>query len=353
MEYYLECDRCGRVYKSNYESSLCQKCNSILEVFFSRTPKAPPPKSTSFWDYKDMLPDGDYHRYEVGGTRLIEAHNSRKLLLKLEIENPTRSFKDRGSVVEIAKAKEYGYEEVVCASTGNMAYSIAYYAKLAGLASKIFVSKDANRDKIADIRSTHDANVTRVNGDFTKAQARAEAYARRNRAFLTGDYCYRKEGQKTIAYEIIYAHPNITHIVVPVGNATLFSATFKALKEMQAVRKLEKLPKLIAVQSEKTAPLSQAFKNKTEVKYIKPTTKADAIAVGYPTYGNHALEALHETGGTCITVTDAAMEEEQRRFFDEYGLVAELAGVASIVAARKLKLGKAEKAVIIVSGGNV
>jgi threonine synthase len=234
-----------------------------------------------------------------------------------------------------------------------MAYSIAYYAKLAGIDSKIFISNNANRDKVADIRSTHDADITRVNGDFTKAQKSAEAYARRNKVFLTGDYCYRKEGQKTVAYEIIYMLPNTTHIIVPVGNATLFTAIFKALKEMQALRKIKRLPKLIAVQSDSTAPLALAFKNKTRVKYIRPTTKADAIAVGYPTFGDKALDALRQTKGTCITITDKAMKEEQKRFLDEYGLVAELAGVAGIAAARKLRLNKTDKAVIIVTGGNV
>jgi threonine synthase len=353
MEYYLKCDQCGEVYKSSFEHQLCGRCNSLLEVVYSELPKAPTQKNVSFWDYENLLPNSNYYRYEVGGTKLIGAHNSENLTLKLEIENPTRSFKDRGSVVEIAKAKEYGYGKVVCASTGNMAYSIAYYAKLAGITSKIYVSKNANRDKIAEIRSTHDADIVRVNGDFTKAQARAEAYARRNRVFLTGDYCYRKEGQKTVAYEIIHALPETTHIIVPVGNATLFTAIFKALKEMQAIRKMTKLPKLIAVQSDRTAPVALAYKNRTRVKYVKPTTKADAIAVGYPTYGDHALEALRQTNGTCITVPDEAMKKEQKKFFEEYGLVAELAAVAGIVAARRIKLGKAEKAVIIVTGGNV
>lgn len=353
MEYFLKCDQCGGVYKNSFEYQLCEMCRSLLEVVYPQLPKAVPKKTTSFWDYENLLPNCNYHHYEVGGTKLIDAHHSENIALKLEIENPTRSFKDRGSIVEIAKAKEYGYDKVVCASTGNMAYSIAYYAKLAGITSKIYVSKNANRDKIADIRSTHDADIVRVKGDFTEAQARAEAYARRHRVFLTGDYCYRKEGQKTIAYEIIHALPETTHIIVPVGNATLFTAIFKALKEMQAMHRITKLPRLIAVQSDRTAPIAQAYKNRTRVKYVKPTTKADAIAVGYPTYGDHALETLRRTNGTCITVPDEAMKKEQKTFFEEYGLVAELAAVAGIVAARKIKLRKTEKAVIIVTGGNV
>lgn len=80
-----------------------------------------------------------------------------------------------------------------------------------------------------DIKGTHDAKIVRVDGDFTKAQGLAEGYAHKNSAFLAGDYCYRKEGQKIIAYEAVLQLGNINSIIVPVGNATLISGIYKGL----------------------------------------------------------------------------------------------------------------------------
>lgn len=346
MEYTLECTKCGEKYGSSYPHQTCAKCNGLLEVFYRGNAKA---KGTSFWDYENMLPKGRYAHYELGGTRLIRSNDNDGLFLKLEIENPTRSFKDRGSVIEVGKAKEYGHDEVVCASTGNMAYSIAYYAKLLGLRVKVFISSDANKDKIEDIRKTHDADITQIDGDFTKAQAVAERYAKKRDAFLAGDYCYRKEGQKTVTFEVMSKSPDATHIIVPVGNATLISGMFKALREMQ----IKEMPKIIGVQSERCMPLVRSFNTHNAIKYERPKTRADAIAVGFPTFGEQALEGIRATGGRAVSVSDSELEKEKKAFYKEYGLIAELAGVAGIVAARKLKLGKNDKAIAIISGGNI
>ncbi len=352
MRYHLECRSCGAEYGHRSPYQVCQGCGAVLDVVYESMVRPPRKAGASFWDYETLLPDGRYKHYELGGTPIICPRGSR-LMLKLEIDNPTKSFKDRGSVVEIGKAHEYGFSEVVCASTGNMAYSIAYYAKLAGLTARVYISDNANKDKLNDIRAVGDAEVVRVNGDFTKAQKEAERYARRSDAFLAGDYCYRKEGQRIMAYEIMVQVKGVTHIIVPVGNATLLGGMIKAIAEMKAVGAIGRTPKIIAVQAERTAPLARAFRLNEKVRYIKPTTRADAIAVGYPTFGDEAVSGLRKLGGGVVTVTDAEMEYEAKRFFDEHGLVAELAGAASIAAWRKLKLPETALPVAVVSGGNV
>ncbi len=351
MKYHLECIACGSEYGHRSPYQVCQECGSVLEVVYEGIIR-PPKLGKAFWDYEQILPDGVYKHYELGGTNLIKAKAS-GLRMKLEIENPTRSFKDRGSVVEISKAHEYGYSEVVCASTGNMAYSIAYYAKLAGLSARVYISSNASKDKLNEIRAVGDADVVRVNGDFTKAQKEAERYARRNCAFLTGDYCYRKEGQRTIAYEIMAQAPSATHIIVPVGNATLLSGIIKAIAEMQVANPTRRIPTIVAVQAARTDPFVRAFKTRRKVRYTKPVTKADAIAVGYPTFGDGAVSGLRKLKGTAVAVTDEEMKVEAERFFNEYGLVAELAGVASIAAWRKLRLSKSAVPIAVISGGNV
>jgi threonine synthase len=266
--------------------------------------------------------------------------------VKLEIENPTGSFKDRGSVVEIAKASEYGYRNVVCASTGNMAYSIAYYAKLYDIKAKIFISHDANEDKIRKIRSVGNAEIERVDGDFNKALKLAEAYSKRSGAFLTGDYCYRQEGQRTIAYELANQLGGITDVIVPVGNATLISGMLKAYSEF------DKAPRVIGVQSSSCKPLFDAFNGKP-LRYEAPRTKADAIAVGLPTFGEQALDLIRKSKGMIVTVSDIEMAREQKRFYEEFGRFVELAGAASIAAYRKIKTNRKGRVVAVITGGNV
>ena len=221
MRYHLRCLECDSTYSMEYPRQLCDKCGGILEVVYLEEPNTKILRK-DFWSYETFLPDSSYKHYKLGNTTMLRGKEE-NLFFKLEMENPTKSFKDRGSVVEIRKALDYGYDEVVCASTGNMAYSIAYYAKLAGIRTTIFVSKNANWLKIRNIRETRDAKIIRVDGDFTEAQGRAMKYAKRMKAFLAGDYGYRKEGQKTLLYEIMAELPNAANILVPVGNFRLLS----------------------------------------------------------------------------------------------------------------------------------
>ncbi len=352
MKYRLVCSACGIEYNSSEAIQACRDCNAFLEVVYNGIGRMPR-EAEEFWDFEDLFPDGKYRHYEVGFTRLIDSVEEEGLQLKLEIGNPTRSFKDRGSVIEIAKAAEYGYKEVVCASTGNMAYSIAYYARLYGMKARVFIGGKANEDKIADIGKVGNAEIVRVKGDFNTALSLSEDYSRKRRAFLTGDFCYRKEGQKTLAYEIVLGCPEVTHIIVPVGNATLISGMYKALAQMKAAGAIRRMPRLVAVEAERCMPLVRAFRSGKEVRYERPKTNADAIAVGFPTFGAQALAALEKTGGVAIAVSENEMKLAQREFYRDYGLVAELAGVASIAAFKKLRLRRKEKAVAVISGGNV
>jgi len=352
MKYTLRCSKCGASYPSSYNKQICGKCNGNLEVIYNGKPHAHKNPS-SFWDFEGVLPDGNYKHYFVGLTPLVRHNIHKNLYLKLELMNPTKSFKDRGSVVEVAKAREYKYHEIACASTGNMAYSIAHFAKLYGLRSHIFISNNANKDKINDIKLTHDAFITQVDGDFNKALDAAASFASSHGAFLAGDYCYRQEGQKTIAYEIISQLPEVSNIIVPVGNATLISGIFRALLEMRQMKILKQLPRLIAVQASGSAPLLMPFRHGTEIIHITPHTKADAIAVGYPTFGFQALTALKATKGVLITVTDKEMQAAQSALFTEEGLIAELGGVASLAAYKKIKNSLSGNSVAIISGGNV
>ena len=347
MRYSLVCNNCNKKYNSNYDSQICKSCKGILEVIYDR-PMHFPNKFKGFWDFEKNMPDSDYLHYELGNTKIMDYYGN---FLKLEFYNPTKSFKDRGSVIEIAKANEYKYDEIVCASTGNMAYSLAYYAKLAGIKVRVFISKNANKDKIRYIKDVHDATITKIDGDFTLAQSEALKYSDKNNAFLTGDYCYRKEGQKSIAYELAYQINKIDCIVAPIGNATLFSALYKAFIELKKAGMIKNMPKMIGVEAEQCAPIARSL-NKKRLMYIKPNTDADAIAVGMPTYGIDAIHAIKKTNGDIITVSESEIYREQKLFYEKYGLIVELGGIASLAGYNKIDK-KSPNTVILLTGGNI
>ncbi|MEM0107039.1 MAG: pyridoxal-phosphate dependent enzyme [Candidatus Micrarchaeaceae archaeon] len=345
MKYHLRCNSCGAEYESSYASQICEKCSGILEVIYDGKLHFPS-NAMSFWDYEGLMPSGSYKHFMLSPTPLVKESN--QAYIKLETVNPTHSFKDRGSVIEVAKASEYGFNEIVCASTGNMAYSVAYYAKLFGIKAKIFVSEGVTRDKARYIRDTHDANVTRVNGDFTEAQRHAINYSKRMKAFLTGDYCYRKEGQKTLGYELL--GKGISNIIMPIGNATLFTAVYKAAKEALASKFIKYLPALYGVEASGCAPIANAIKANARIKYIKPNTKADAIAVGFPTYGEEAIAIIKEKGGI-FTVNDSELAAMQKKFLYKYGITSELGGIAAYAAYSNNHFGATTA--IVITGANI
>ena len=351
MKYHLICMSCSREYDEDYPSQICKACSGILDVVYESIPKIANSEAT-FIDYEKVLPEGRYPKYLVGNTRLCQSPSKKNVFLKMEIENPTHSFKDRGSIIEISKAEEYGFSEVVCASTGNMAYSITYYARLFGMKAKIFLSNDANKDKVYYIKSLGDADVQRIDGDFNKAQEAAIKYAQKNNAFLSGDYCYRKEGQKIIAYEIVAEQPKIEKIFVPVGNATLLSGILRAVKEMKSSGRMNSIPLIIGVQSSGCDPLVRAFELNRVVRYVKPKTSADAIAVGYPTFGDSAKKLLEELKGRMVRISDVRLKEEQKKFFENSGILAELAAVASLAAEKEFNKRNG-RAACIISGANI
>jgi threonine synthase len=366
MKYDIVCTNCGASYTGRDAEFRCGKCNSILEVKYDydslklaknfKSRKIEHKKYEQFYPVSSRLTsDGE------GGTRLLTLRNAykgiKKLYLKLETENPTRSFKDRGSSVEITKAKEAGYKSVCCASTGNMAISISHYAKMDGLDCTIFISRGANPRKLALIRK-NGAKIVEIKGDFNDAVEAAEKFASMNKTFLCGDYHYRKEGQKSVIFEILeqlkYKAPDF--VCVPVGNATLLAAVYKGLSEFRKVGLYTGETSIVAVQAKNCSPLVTAYRLGKRISYVRPRTKADAIAVGFPTFGFEGLGALKATRGVGVEVSDKEMETAKRDLSAK-GVKSELGGAAAFAGFKKLyKKGtgliKDKSVVVIVSGNN-
>ncbi len=335
MEYIIRCSKCGNIEDAP-SAFRCSRCDSVLEVQYTSMPK--PVKTLkgalNKKRYLRFLPINSYGiSLGEGNTPLIQKkfdeYPDVKILFKIETKNPTGSFKDRGSAVEITKALEFGFKKVVCASTGNMGMSVAHYAKEAGLNAKIFISKDGNKNKMGRI-AEYGAEIEEVNGDFNDAMLLAETEAKKTGAFVCGDYHFRKEGQKTLMFEVIdqLKGAPLSDMFVPVGNSTLLAATYKALNDFFSIGLINSMPKLHGVQAEGCNPLVTAYVNEGPIKRITPNTIADAIAVGYPTFGYEGLDGIRATFGDADQVSDEDIKQAMKKL-KEVDIGAEPGGAAA------------------------
>lgn len=353
---HQQCFHCKREYPAEKTLFWCPDCGGSLVFHYkpsvirgyldSKFRKAKP----SHWKYWMFYP---IPRREVvtmgeGGTPLVNDKNREEWLFKFEGENPTGSFKDRGSTVEITHAKHLGIKKVACASTGNMGASVSAYAARAGIKATIYVPKGATLIKEKQIRC-YGARLIEVRGDYTDALKKTQELWTRKKVYLTGDYLYRQEGQKSVIMEALDQMKNTPrYVVLPIGMGNLCYATYKGLKEMKEVGLISRMPKLVAVQSYHCSTVVEAFNSGGKIPVVKnPETIASAICCGKPNYGEEALFALKETKGKGVVVTD----EEMRQAKDELagqGLYAEASGAASYAGAKKLKLRG--KTLMIITG---
>ncbi len=366
----MVCTKCYRQYDSGSARFRCESCNSVLEVKYNysklrmngsfRRAKISHRKYIPFFPLEDGIVS-----LGEGGTKLLNRKmlsaslgGKSDLYFKIETYNPTKTFKDRGSSVEISKAKELGYRKICCASTGNMGLSLATYAKTKRIRCTVFISRDANVEKLEKIKR-QGAHIEKVDGDFNESLREAERYAKEEDIFLCGDYHYRKEGQKSLIFEVIeqmhYRVPD--YLFVPVGNSTLLAAIFKGLKEFKRAGLIKSYPRLFGVQSKSCDPLVNAYTHKTKISYVRPNTKADAIAVGYPTFGFEGLLAIKSTLGQAVSVSDAEMEHARSLLEDAGGVSAELSGAAGLAGFMKYNkktpdLFGGRRIVIIITGNN-
>ena len=296
---------CGSAVDAEYDYKSIQKV--ILRDEFMRS-------EPTHWKYWAFMPVKDLSKKITmgeGGTPLLENKRlgkSGRLLIKYEAANPTGSFKDRGSSLEITKALEFRKRKVALASTGNMGASMAAYAAFAGLECTVFIPDMVGREKITQIKA-YGAETIPVEGDYSVAMKRAEEYViSHSDSFLTGDYPWRSEGTKTVGFEIadqLYWHVP-EYVVVPVGNGTLIWSIYEAFRELALVGITDKIPKMIGVQVENCAPVVYAWENNLNeiIPVRNPDTIATAIACGDPMDGLAALRAIRDSGGFAVKVSD-------------------------------------------------
>lgn len=371
----FRCFKCGKHHLpdeiENKPIPRCSNCNSGLDAEYDydsirKSLLTDPFKraSPTHWKYWAFLPVKDLSHIITmgeGGTPLLENNSltrdigCRRMLVKYEAMNPTGSFKDRGSSLEITKAMEYGKEKVVLASTGNMGASVAAYAAFAGLDCIVFVPNIVGPAKIKQIRA-YGADIRFVDGDYSLAMDKAEEYVMANRdSFLTGDYPWRGEGTKTVGMEIAdqlyWSVPDV--VIAPVGNGTLIWGIFEAFRDMYAVGIIERRPAIFGVQVDACRPVVDAWENGVDdiIAMEDPQTVATAIACGDPIDGLGALRAIRETGGQAVSVSDDEVIEA-RDFLARHGIFVEPSGAVAYAGARRVSGVLEGKTVVCIATGH-
>lgn len=303
--------------------------------------------------YKEWLPVTDNTpslTLQEGNTPLVHLDKLSEqwginLHVKLEGANPTGSFKDRGMVMAVAKAKEEGKTVLLCASTGNTSASAAAYGARAGMRTIVVIPEGRIAlGKLAQAKM-YGAEILAIKGNFDEALNMVREVGQEDGIALVNSVNpYRIEGQKTIAFEIIDQLGKVPDILaLPVGNAGNISASWKGFSEY-AAEKGGKRPSLLGVQAAGAAPIvnNQVVEN--------PETIATAIRIGNPASWNLALTALDESKGTILAVTDEEILESYQMLASTEGIFAEPASCASIAGIKKqVENGMLEKGSTVVA----
>ncbi len=349
------CVKCGKEYEATANLTNCE-CGGILDIIYDYDYiKSVFTKETlanrddrSMWRYRELLPIEDTTEntpLRVGWSPLYEADRLAaelgigKLWVKDDGQNPTASLKDRASAMAVAKAKEAGAKVIACSSTGNAASSLAGNAAAAGIKTYIFVPSRAPKGKVAQLM-TFGATVVSVQGSYedtfelSKAAIDKWGWYNRNAAINP----YLSEGKKTVALEIAeqlgWKMPD--YIAISVGDGCTIAGLWKGLKDLYAIGFIDRLPRLISAQAEGCCPLNRAIANNEEWYPMEENTLADSIAVGVPRNATKALNAIRESNGIVVNVSDAEVMAAQKLLGRTCGVFGEPAGVTGTAGIKKL-----------------
>jgi threonine synthase len=373
----LKCRECKKEYPEE-PLYVCEECFGPLEVTYDyerirrNFPLAQIVSGpNSMWRYRALLPinEGPTVGSQVGFTPLIHAKRLGKhlglnrLYIKDDtINRPSLSFKDRVVAVAITKAIEFGFKTVACASTGNLANSLAAQATGAGLESVIFIPADLEEAKITGTL-VYDSHVVAVRGAYDDVNRLCtEISSLYPWAFVNITLRpYYAEGSKTFGFEIAeqlgWRTPD--HIIVPVAGCSLLTKIWKGFKELEILGWIEKnTAKIYAAQPSGCAPVSRAVKDGSDtIQPVKANTIAKSLAIGNPADGYYGLEAIRETGGYGEDVSDTEIIEGILLLARTEGIFAETAGGVVIGVTKKLveqgRIGKDDFTVLAITGNGL
>ena len=355
---HLECALCGLRHEAQRLLNLCRECGKPLLVRYdldqaqkSLTKASLPQRRSDLWRYREVLPvtnDSNIVSLGEGLTPLLEAKRLgerigiRSLFIKDESQNPTQSFKARGMTTAVSMAKELGVKRLAVPSAGNAAGALAAYAARAGLECFIFMPKDTPRANVVECEQTG-AHVTLMDGLITDCGAEV---ARRKESEGWFDVStlkepYRVEGKKTLGYELAeqmnWELPDV--IVYPTGGGTGLIGMWKAFDEMEEMGWIgKKRPRMVTVQAAGCAPIVNAFEEGKRFadEFPNAATVASGLRVPRAIGDFLILDAIRESGGTAVSVTDQELIEATHEIGATEGVFCAPEGAACLPALRKL-----------------
>ena len=369
----LRCRECGR-HHDVAPIYFCEDCFGPLEVVLdlelarAELAAAPPAAHGSMWRFAPLLPASDpVYRVDIGagGTplrhapRLAAELGVGKVWLKLDLLNPTNSFKDRVVSVALSAARAFGFEVAACASTGNLANSVAAHAAATGMRSVVFIPHDLEAGKVAASR-VYGGEVVAVKGSYDDVNRLcAEAASQFPWAFVNVNLRpYYAEGSKTLAFEVAqelgWRTPDA--LVAPVASGALLTKVSKGFRELEQVGLIgEDGVRLFGAQAEGCAPVAAAFdRGDDDVVPVKPATIAKSIAIGNPGDGIYALREVRARNGGVIAVAEADVPRGIELLARTEGVFTETAGGVAVAALEKLtaagRLTATDEVVVLITG---
>ncbi len=373
----LQCISCGKEHEQDEVGYVCSACGGNLQVIYDYNlikkrlsyEELKENRHMDMWRYWDLLPISDLKEVsglQIGYTPLYKYKNLaddfgiEEFYVKDDGRNPSASFKDRASAVVLARAVESEQKVICAASTGNAASSLACLSANMDIKTVIFVPEKAPTAKIAQLL-VFGAIVVTVKGTYDDAFdlsiKASEEFGWYNRN--TGHNPFTREGKKTCAFEICeqleWETPD--YILVPVGDGNIISGIWKGFLEFKKIGLIEKLPKLIAVQAESSNSVKLAFEGDGIIRPVSGQTVADSISVSLPRDGQAAVNAIKESGGFAISVTDKEIIKAIPELARKTGVFSEPAAAASYAGFKKVisenKLDKGDSVLLLITGNGL
>ena len=366
------CTYCQKIYSSDHVHPRCDVCNEPLEIETAKGGticEGTNLHQTILQRYADFSPFvridrqlslGEGFTPLVMSSKLSSELGIRKILFKNEGQNPTWSFKDRGTAFGIQHAVCRGYDRIGTVSSGNMAASVAAYGRKAGLWTVILVSASIPPEKLNPI-SIYGSMVIAVDGDYGDLYFQSLEIGKQNGIyFINSDVPFRVEGSKTIAYEICeqmnFETPD--YVVVPTSSGGNIRGILKGFEEFKLSGFIDRVPRMICAQARGCSPIYNAYAAKKETisRVDNPETIAHAIENPFPPSGNEVLRKLRTQNGIFLAVSDDEILSAQKKLAED-GIFAQPASAVGLAAVEQMVNGnmvKADDAIVcIITGGGL
>jgi threonine synthase len=372
----LRCKECSREYPVE-ALNVCDFCFGPLEVVYdlasiakatSREKIASGPNS--LWRYADFLPAEHNPAVDInaGFTPLIRSRGLAERLgldelwIKNDSVNPSYSFKDRVVAVAAAKALEFGFDTIACASTGNLACAVAAVAARSGMKSYVFIPSDLEAGKILGA-AIYRPTMVAIDGSYDDVNRLcselADSYSW---AFVNINVRpFYADGSKTLGYEVAeqlgWRAPD--HAVAPSASGAMFTKIYQGLKEFEATGLINDVhTKMHSAQARGCSPIATAYEEgRFVIRPVKPNSLASSLAIGNPADGYYALKVIEASGGSAVVAEEDEIADGVKLLAETEGIFTEGAGGVAITGLKHLvetgKIKPNESVVVYITGNGL